>query len=166
MDVKVTIKEPEYILKGSNTVVVNYINETCSEFKTKEIFRGMENIDIFPLDTVFKVVDSIPVEEGLKPYYVVYHPGIGMYIVREDNLKPVKDFEYIMKEYELKTIFRSKDKTVLINEAGEKYITTKLPEDKEDLEKAVMIVLLKECGYSVKDIYAMVEHIKTSAKRR
>ena len=84
----------------------------------------------------------------------------GCFITREDNVVYDYDDEDILSEYGIRKIIRSGDKTILIEENGDKYITTKDNVDKDDIEKAVMILLLKRAGYSVKDIYSIVDMVE------
>jgi hypothetical protein len=63
----------------------------------------------------------------------------------------------VLEKYGFTKIIHNGAKTILIGDDNQKWITTKQKEDRSDLEKAVMIVLLKAEGYSVQDIYSIIE---------
>ena len=86
----------------------------------------------------------------LAPMY--FHMGI--------LLQPTVNPKNILEVYGFHKLIRGGNKTILIDEYGHKYSTTRDEEDVDDPEKAVMILLLKKEGYNIKDIYTISELIK------
>ena len=83
----------------------------------------------------------------------------GMYITREDNVNAIQSSKDILNDYGFTNLIKAGDKTILLS-GKQKWTTTRLKEDKEDIEKAVMILLLKAEGYNIQDVYKIIELVK------
>ena len=89
--------------------------------------------------------------------YLNIENDLGAFIIREDNIEYLEETKDVLEKYGFTKIIHNGAKTILIGDDNQKWITTKQKEDRSDLEKAVMIVLLKAEGYSVQDIYSIIE---------
>lgn len=150
---KYRIKDFEYV--SCTNIVSAYINSIATLNETKEIIKGLQNLDIVPYDTEFELFNAFEENDGI--VYDVLKCKYGLFIVREDNIEEIVEKEDILEQNSISKLIRSGNKTILIDEANNKYFVTKHPDDKEDLEKAVMILLLKKEGYTTNDIYALID---------
>ena len=75
------------------------------------------------------------------------------------------DESYLADYYNVKSIIKSGDKTILVTVDGRTISTTKDKTDKDDVEKAVMMLLLKKDGYKVPDIYTIINSVKDNTKK-
>lgn len=150
---KYRVKDFEYV--SCTNIVSAYINSIATLNETKEIIKGLQNLDIVPYDTEFELFDAFEEDDGI--VYDVLKCKYGLFIVREDNIEEIVEKEDILEQNGISKLIRSGDKTILIDETNNKYFVTKHPDDKEDLEKAVMILLLKKAGYTTNDIYSLIE---------
>lgn len=151
---KFTIKDKRFIQK--NNLVIDYIREDFDGDVSKLLLKGLSNIDkIEENKTVFEYVDY-----RYDGYLLVTNKTLGAFIVREDNLNEIVELQDVLEINGIDKIIRNGDKTILIDIEGNKYITTRQEEDEYDLEKAVMILMLKANGYSVKDIYDIIASVR------
>lgn len=150
---KYKIKDFKYV--SCTNIVSAYINSIATLNETKEIIKGLQNLDIVPYDTEFELFNAFEEDGGI--VYDVLKCKYGLFIVREDNIEEIVEKEDILEQNDISKLIRSGDKTILIDSGNNKYITTKHPDDKEDLEKAVMILLLKKEGYTTNDIYTLID---------
>lgn len=152
---KYTVKDPKYLSLHNTTL------EYISRCSSKKIIEGLmynphEYSQVIPEETEFTVVKGS--EECVRghPYVVLENNALGMFLCRSDNLKIKKDRESILFNEGVSKIFRSADTTVLIDSWGRRYITKYDGEGEYDLEKAVMLLMLKRNGYTAQDIYDLV----------
>lgn len=151
------INDLKYVRR--NKVILEYVNDCHVEDNlVSDLFKGLTNIDKLTTTEPLEIVDVFESDDG--NCYNVLRSQYGCFITREDNVVYDYDDEDVLSEYGIRKIIRSGDKTILIEENGDKYITTKDNVDKDDIEKAVMILLLKKAGYSVKDIYSIVDMVE------
>lgn len=151
---KFTIKDKRFIQK--NNLVIDYIQEDFDGDVSKLLLKGLSNINkIEENKTVFEYVDY-----RYDEYLLVTNKTLGAFIVREDNLNKIVELQDVLEINGIDRIIRNGDKTILIDIEGNKYITTRQEEDKYDLEKAVMILMLKANGYSVRDIYDIIASVR------
>lgn len=151
---KFTIKDKRFIQK--NNLVIDYIQEDFDGNVSKLLLKGLSNIDkIEENKTVFEYVDY-----RYDEYLLVTNKTLGAFIVREDNLNEIVELQDVLEINGIDRIIRNGDKTILIDIEGNKYITTRQEEDEYDLEKAVMILMLKANGYSVRDIYDIIASVR------
>lgn len=151
---KFTIKDKRFIQK--NNLVIDYIQEDFDGDVSKLLLKGLSNIDkIEENKTVFEYVDY-----RYDEYLLVANKTLGAFIVREDNLNEIVELQDVLEINGIDRIIRNGDKTILIDIEGNKYITTRQEEDEYDLEKAVMILMLKTNGYSVRDIYDIIASVR------
>ena len=151
---KFTIKDKRFIQK--NNLVIDYIQEDFDGDVSKLLLKGLSNIDkIEENKTVFEYVDY-----RYDEYLLVANKTLGAFIVREDNLNEIVELQDVLEINGIDRIIRNGDKTILIDIEGNKYITTRQEEDEYDLEKAVMILMLKANGYSVRDIYDIIASVR------
>lgn len=85
-------------------------------------------------------------------------------IVRDDNFEVIDEDQDILNDLEIKRIIKNKDKTIMLFNDNDKVIVTKHAEDKDDVEKAVMLCLLKRYDINYSDIEAIVRSIKVQDK--
>lgn len=151
---KFTIKDKRFIQK--NNLVIDYIQEDFDGDVSKLLLKGLSNINkIEENKTVFEYVDY-----RYDEYLLVTNKTLGAFIVREDNLNEIVELQDVLEINGIDKIIRNGDKTILIDIEGNKYITTRQEEDEYDLEKAVMILMLKANGYSVRDIYDIIASVR------
>lgn len=150
---KFTIKDKRFIQK--NDLILDYINVSCDKDINKMLLKSLSNID--------KIVENKTEFEFVEYYYgylLVKNNSIGAILVREDNVNGIIETKDILDEYDIHKVIRNGDKTILITSDNDKFITTRQKEDEYDIEKAVMILLLKKEGYSVNDIYSIINSAK------
>lgn len=147
-----------------NNVVSDYIGLYAENSKEASKFiRGITNISQVTPDTRFEFYDEFEGEDGCD--YIVLENSLGCFITREDNVECSCDT--VLEAYGIKDIIKNGDKTILIDGIdGGKYITTRSEKDRNDIEKAVMILLLKREGYSVADIYEIISSVKNTTKKK
>lgn len=147
------IKEPKYIRK--DVVVANYIKNYANNLNVAtKVLQGLENANQITDKDVFEHIDVFKYGERI---YAVLENKKGIFIVRSDNLQSY--FENNKEKLRIAYLLTNGDKTFLIDKAGNKYTTTRHKEDKEDIEKAIMLLLLKREGYTYKDITDLVAEI-------
>ena len=93
-------------------------------------------------------------------FLILHNDEIGNVIVREDNVNVLTDISDVYDDYGISRIITNGDTTVLITEDGSKYKTTRYADDKYDLEKAVMVLLLKREGYVIDDVYDIIKSLE------
>lgn len=154
----VKIVNPKYI--KTDSALLDFLRDdfTCEKYKLA-LIKSIENKSKVVEDELFEVVDYVEPEYGFYSYLIISNRK-GTFLVREDNVESTGRPEDVMEELGLRKLIRGGKKTILIDEDGEKFTTTLDDEDKDDPEKAVMILLLKRMGYSIKDIYTITELIK------
>lgn len=184
----VDFKAPWYIAGTNINTKFNYRINNVNYINPKDIFYDIlshhsndmreklvesnefkkDFYDMIP-DMVFKIVYQY---NAYTNNYCMVEPqgeykGKYLFIVREDNLKLIKDWVYYSEKYSIKKLIRNGPMTVLISNTGAKY-TTKLinDSDKDDPEKAIMLLLLKRAGYSYGDIQYITNNIKCTDKKK
>lgn len=85
-------------------------------------------------------------------------------IVREDNFESMDEDQDILNDLEIKRVIKNKDKTIMLFNDNDKVIVTKHAEDQDDIEKAIMLCLLKRYDINYSDIEAIVRSIKVQDK--
>lgn len=155
---RLKIIDPKYI--KTDKVLLDFIqsDEDNTGYEL-DLIKSIENKSKVQADDIFEYLDSFYLDH-FHYGYVVIKNETGTFIVREDNVMPTDDPKDILENYGFHKLIRGGNKTILIDEYGHKYSTTRDEEDVDDPEKAVMILLLKKEGYNIKDIYAMSELIK------
>lgn len=124
---------------------------------------SLEDVKVIEYFSPDDLTDAFEIEYADMGCFLV-KTEYGSYLVKENNIILLEEMEDTLAKYGIKKLFKSKNKTILLTLDGKKIITTKLPEDKSDTEKAVMIALLKHSGYSMDDVYSMVEMVKSKNK--
>ena len=156
---RLKIIDPKYINTGKILLYLIQSDEKNVDYEL-DLIKSIENKSKVQADDIFECIDSF-CPDGFNSGYVVIKNETGTFIVREDNVKLVNDDpKDILENYGFHKLIRGGNKTILIDEYGHKYSTTRDEEDVDDPEKAVMILLLKKEGYNIKDIYAISELIK------
>ena len=154
-----------YIRK--NKVVSDYIVKyVVDETVASKFIKGITNIDkITPTGTDFDFYDSFVGNDNKT--YMVLENKLGLFITREDNVEVVMDDQaYLEDYYNIKSIIKSGDKTILVTVDGRTITTTRDKNDKYDIEKAVMMLLLKKDNYKVEDIYTIINSVKDNSKKK
>ena len=155
---RLNIIDPKYI--KTDKVLLDFIQSDESNVGYElDLIKSIENKSKVQAGDVFEYLDSFYLD-GFQYGYIVIKNENGTFIVREDNVKPTDDPKNILEVYGFHKLIRGGNKTILIDEYGHKYSTTRDEEDVDDPEKAVMILLLKKEGYNIKDIYTISELIK------
>ena len=153
-----------YKLKDKNkikTYIVNFgkhFPNSCGEII--DLIRGVSNKDNIKDDTKFTLLCYSCSDEKKYTQCIIYNKDLGSFVTFNDNVEEVKEPLDYLYEAGFKKLIRSSNKTILIEEDGTKYITTLQDGDKDDPEKAVMILLLKAAGYTVEEIYSIISLIK------
>lgn len=152
---KFTIKDKRFIQKSDEVLI--HLNEVEDVKIARAVLRGLTNISkIEENKTEFEYVNY----NYNSNYLLIENKELGAFIVREDNVNEIEEVQDVLNLYGIEKIIKSGDKTILLNENGEKFITTRAKEDEYDIEKAVMILLLKEKGYAVTHIYDIISTVK------
>lgn len=152
------IKDLRYI--KNDEFIKGYISsDICDESTANKILKGLTNIKDVNKSTEFDIT-SIEEFAGVDYQYYVLENNLGAYLIREDNVDLTEEPEDVLNYYGYSKLIKNGTKTILIDQDGCKYMTTRHLEDEDDPEKAVMIVLLKSLGFSIKDIDKMVEAIQ------
>lgn len=154
--IKFTIRELRYIRRDK--VVTYYIQEKSKNLEeATRVMKSLDNIDKITLDTIFTVADSFEYSNNI---YEVLECEYGLFVTRADNIKPIALYESNLERLNLKTVIASGNKTILIDKDGNKYMTTRANVDDNDIEKAIMLLLLKKEGYTYQDIADVVNEVK------
>ena len=152
-----TIKDLGYIRK--DCVVSGYIQAMAEGNQVDKVVKGLANIDKLTKDSKLTFVDCFYYSETDKKMFFVLEDENGIYITREDNVEAIQSPKDVLDSYGFTNLIKAGNKTILLS-GKQKWTTTKMPEDKEDIEKAVMIVLLKAEGYNIQDVYKMIELVR------
>lgn len=158
---KFILKEAKYV--KNDKIVSSYLTSTDNSF-LNELIKGLSNMDKLKDNCEVEIIDSFYFDEENQYSYFVIKNEFGAFIVREDNVEFIEEKEDVLNKYGFKKIIHNGAKTILIGEYDQKWITTKQKQDRSDIEKAVMILLLKAEGYSVKDIYTIVDLAKNTKR--
>lgn len=154
--IKFTIRELRYIRRDK--VVTYYIQEKSKNLEeATRVMKSLDNIDKITLDTIFTVADSFEYSNNI---YEVLECEYGLFVTRADNIKPIAVYENNLERLGLQTIISSGNKTILIDNENNKYMTTRADIDDEDIEKAIMLLLLKKEGYTYEDITDLTKEVK------
>lgn len=152
-----TIKDLGYIRK--DCVVSGYIKAMANGNQTEKVVKGLANVDKLTTESQLSFVDCFYYSETDRKMFFVLEDENGMYITREDNVNAIQSSKDILNDYGFTNLIKAGDKTILLS-GKQKWTTTRLKEDKEDIEKAVMILLLKAEGYNIQDVYKIIELVK------
>lgn len=152
-----TIKDLNYIRK--DCVVSGYIQAMAEGTQVDKVVKGLTNIDKLTSDTRLKFVDSFYYSEKDKKMFFALEDENGIYITREDNINAIESPKDILESLGFTNLIKAGDKTILLS-GKQKWTTTRLKEDKEDIEKAVMVLLLKAEGYNIQDVYKIIELVR------
>lgn len=152
-----TIKDLGYIRK--DCVVSGFIQAMATGNQTDKVVKGLSNIGKLTTDTQLSFVDCFYYSEQDKKMFFVLEDENGMYITREDNVEAIQSPKDVLDSYGFTNLIKAGNKTILLS-GKQKWTTTRSPEDKNDIEKAVMILLLKAEGYNIQDVYKMIELVK------
>lgn len=159
---KYKIKNFEYV-NPSNIIDSTIDSYPRSGSFIKRIIKGVNNLDIIPYNQEFEYYDTI-YTNGDFNYYLL-ECDYGIFIAREDNVEQVEELQDTLNDLHISKMIKSGNKTILIDNDGDKFITTKHPDDKEDLEKAVMVLLLKRQNISFKQISKLVDYIRSYERK-
>lgn len=150
---KFTIKNKKFLNRSD--LVIDYIQYQDNDKMSTKLIEGMLNISkIEENKTEFEYVDY------REDDYVLIENQLGAFIVREDNLNEIEEEQDILDFRNIKKVIKSGDKTILLTYDDRKFITTCAKDDIYDIEKAVMILLLKKEGYTVDEIYTIINSAK------
>ena len=152
-----TIKDLGYIRR--DCVVSGFIQAMATGNQTDKVVKGLSNISKLTTDTQLSFVDCFYYSEQDKKMFFVLEDENGMYITREDNVEAIQSPKDVLDSYGFTNLIKAGNKTILLS-GKQKWTTTRSPEDKNDIEKAVMILLLKAEGYNIQDVYKMIELVK------
>lgn len=155
---KVTIKELEYLECNSDII---YLYD--GPYK-RDIIKSIYSTSLVEKTHEFSIKETFAVE-GLEIEYAVIQNEIGTFIARADNLIIIEEAADTLERLGIKRIIKSGDKTILITNYNEKFITTRNKVDKDDIEKAVAFLLLKSEGYSIEDFYTVVNSVQTQSRK-
>lgn len=141
------------------------IKEFLSIAKNRESFcskllKGVQNIKNIKLDDQYTMDLSNYTINGFDEQYCVLTNENGSYLIRQDNIEIIMEAQDYLDSCGISKLIKSGDKTIMISEFGYKYITTKHESDKDDMEKAIMLLLLKREGYNYQDIKHLAESYK------
>lgn len=149
----------------NNEIVTWHLQDLLLDDETKKatkFLKGLSSISKLQDDLLFNIVDRFEWGEEI---YLVLENEYGCFIVRGDNVEIiVTEEERIRETYGIKSVIKCGDKTLLIETDGTKYSTKRCETDVDDIEKAVMILLLKKEGYKVPDIYNIINSVKDNTK--
>lgn len=150
---KFTIKDKRFIRIADE--VIDFIVDFDDEKMSKALLRGLTNLSkIEENKTEFEYVNYR--SDG----YILIQNNLGAFITREDNVNEVEETQDILDFRNIKKIIKSKDKTIMLTYDDRKFVTTRSKDDEDDIEKAVMILLLKKEGYTVNEIYTIINSAK------
>ena len=131
MKIKYTIKETKYIRK--DVVVAYYIQNHVEDLDTTtKILQSLEFANKVTAEDIFEDYDNFAYGNNR---YVVLKGEMGIFIVREDNVKCY--YKNTKEKLGIDYLFSSGNKTFLIDGYGFKFITTRQKEDTDDIEKAI-----------------------------
>lgn len=99
-----------------------------------------------------------------KPYMVVENAELGVYIVPTRNLEEIEEFEDKLNSLGITEIIVNGPATIMFDDSGEKYVTKVDSRDNYDIEKAIMILLLKKEGYNLDTIFEVAEELTERGK--
>jgi hypothetical protein len=160
--VEIRIVDEKFI--KNNEVVSYYITECVGDdIKLLNKFvRGLSSISKITNQMLFSVHDMFEYNDV---EYIVLQNEYGCFITRNDNVDiTLNDSEKLETIYGIKSLIKVGDRTILIDNNNKKYTTKRCNNDVYDIEKAVMILLLKKEGYLVPDIYKLIESVKDNTK--
>lgn len=156
------IINPKFIKVDS--VLKEYIKcETTNEQIKTDLIKSIDKRNEVKQGDKFQLVDVlVPPHEDFESFksYIAIKNNIGTFLVREDNLELIEEPQDILEDLGIKRIIKNGNKTILIDMENNKVMTTRDNNDKDDPEKAIMILLLKYAGYNIKDVYNLVDLIK------
>lgn len=150
---KYKVKDVQFVKSGDD-IVIDIIQKSSKEVG-KSITRGLVNKDKITTDTEFDYAFTYDAGLEYQYVYVALKNEYGTFIVREDNTIQIPESQDILDEYGIKRLIRVGNKSILVGYDGSKAITTRDNFDKDDPEKALMVLLLKRDGYCIKDINEM-----------
>lgn len=155
----VHIKDKKYINKDK--FLIKYLIEDECEYPM-QLINGLQNQDKLTTSDTFKIIDNIEVvdEDNVKDFdnILLIKNDKGIFTINSRFVNYIKeDVKNTLLKLGYKRLIRSANKTILIDENDNKFITTKVEEDVDDPEKAVMIVLLKSLGFNIKDVNKLTE---------
>mgnify|MGYP006978911374 CR=1 FL=1 len=159
-----SIKDLKYIRNDSK--ISNLIYRLNSEDDaqcnklTNWLYNGIADSANVTDDQLFYVEGKIEMFGDYDYYLLSDSEKKVAYLIREDNVDIVYEPQDVLESYGFKKLIRNGDKTILIDENNNKFMTSRHADDKDDPEKALMMVLLKSQGFAVKDLEAMLELIK------
>lgn len=155
--IKWKVKDLKFIRRDK--VVTYYIQngDNVNLEKATKVMKSLDYVDKITQDTLFKIVGSFNYNDFS---YEVLECEYGLFITRFDNVTPVALYESNLERLNLKTVIASGNKTILIDKDGNKYMTTRANVDDNDIEKAIMLLLLKKEGYTYQDIADVVNEVK------
>lgn len=148
--------------KAVSDYIVKYV---IDEDVASKFIKGIANADKITTETDFDFYDGFVGNDNKS--YMVLENKLGLFITREDNVEIVMDDQaYLEDFYNIKSIIKAGDKTILVTVDGRTITTTRDKTDKYDIEKAVMMLLLKKDGYKVEDIYTIINSAVDSNKSK
>ncbi len=158
---KFYLKEVKYIRNDS--ILSNYISTKADEDITTGLIKGLSNIaKLNDGIEISSFVDVFSLDNSNYDYVIVSIENYGLFMIRRDNIKSASEITDPLNSRGFKKILHNGNKTILVTEAGKRFVTTRNPDDRPDIEKAVMMVLLKSQGFTVKEIYDLIEIAKNT----
>lgn len=155
---KYKIKDLSFIRDFDN-ITLDIIKSSSLNI-SRDIIQGLKNRDKITTDTEFDYVFTYDAGRGYEYFYICLKNEYGIFIVREDNVIQIPEFQDLLDQYGIKKLIRAGNKSILVDYEGNKVITTRDNFDKDDPEKALMVLLLKRDGYCIKDINEISKCLK------
>ena len=155
---KYKIKDLSFIRDVDN-ITLDIIKSSSLNI-SRNIIQGLKNKDKITTDTEFDYAFTYDAGLEYQYIYVTLKNEYGTFIVREDNIIQIPEPQDILDEYGIKRLIRVGNKSILVGHNGSKVITTRDNFDKDDPEKALMVLLLKRNGYCIKDINEISKCLK------
>lgn len=152
------IKDTKFIKTGH--IITEYIRcPDVDKALANALVFGLTNLSKVNSTMTFDIVDFININETDEYGYFIIENDLGAFMVREDNLESIEEPTDVLDKYGFTKLIRNGNKTILFNEDGKKFTTTRQPLDEDDPEKAIMVLLLKAFGMDIRDIYKFVDLI-------
>lgn len=149
------IKELKYV--RNDWALREYIKHGWDSI-SDNLLKSLPFVDDLTKDDVFVLEDYISIGDG-SSYYIIKNEK-GYFMTRDDNLDYYDEPQDILENYGYEKLIKSGNKTILISQDRDKWIVTRDEQDEDDPLKAVMMLILKSCGYSIDEIYLLAETLK------
>lgn len=153
---KYKIKDMKYI---KNDLAIKEFLSTASNRNSylTDLLKGISNISKVNQDDIYSSDGHVYNLEGFNFPYNILNNQNGSYLVRSDNIEAIFDKEDVLDFYTIHKLIKSGDKTILVDNCRNRYVVTRNSLDKDDIEKAIMLLLLKREGFTYNDIMMLVD---------